>query len=177
VTGRIGRRIVITAIAALVLHVGGCTNQQDDGAAGSDDRISPATRPARDPTSEPAAPSVPPAGPDESWSGVLSNDGAYYVAYRPDPDPIPLNEVFDIDVRIFDGDDHAKAVDDVTLDVDGRMPQHRHGMNRLPEVTRNTDGSWTVTGMLFHMPGRWELYFDITRGGVTERAQVAVNLD
>ena len=36
------------------------------------------------------------------------------------------------------------------------------------------DGSYQVDGLLLHMPGYWEVYFDLTTGPVTERAQVAV---
>jgi hypothetical protein len=49
-------------------------------------------------------------------------------------------------------------------------------MNRVPEVTRAGDG-FLVGGMLFHMPGRWELYLDVTEGALTERAQLEVLLD
>jgi hypothetical protein len=31
--------------------------------------------------------------------------------------------------------------------------------------------------MLFHMPGYWELYFDLSREGIMERAQGAVTLE
>ena len=31
--------------------------------------------------------------------------------------------------------------------------------------------------MLFHMAGRWEIYFDITRGGITSRAQDEITLE
>ncbi len=59
----------------------------------------------------------------------------------------------------------------------GRMPEHRHGMTRRPVIVRRADGSFTITGMLFHMPGYWEIHFDITREGETERAQLEVDLD
>ena len=39
------------------------------------------------------------------------------------------------------------------------------------------DGHFTVEGMLFHMVGRWELYLDVTRGPLTERAQFEVVLE
>jgi len=34
-----------------------------------------------------------------------------------------------------------------------------------------------VLGLRFHMPGRWELYFDVTRDGVLERAQIDLELE
>jgi hypothetical protein len=57
------------------------------------------------------------------------------------------------------------------------MPHHRHGMNREPSIERMDDGTFEITNMLFHMPGYWELHFDITRGMTTERAQVEITLE
>ena len=65
---------------------------------------------------------------------------------------------------------------DLQVQVDARMPAHFHGMNRTPKLTRQADGSFTAEGLLFHMPGHWELTFDISRGGKTERAQVDIEL-
>lgn len=51
------------------------------------------------------------------------------------------------------------------------MPHHGHGMAVEP-VTRRIDsmpGVFEVTGMMFHMPGEWELYIDIIDGPYTER--------
>ncbi|MEE8141931.1 MAG: hypothetical protein V3T77_02410 [Planctomycetota bacterium] len=108
---------------------------------------------------------------------VESNDGAFYVTYQPLPDPIPLNEPFALVVVVFQDPEHRKAAADVSLEVDAAMPQHRHGMTLEPQVEAHGAGSFTVQGMLFHMPGRWELYFDITQGPVTERAQLDVKLE
>lgn len=109
--------------------------------------------------------------------GLSSAGGQYVVIYKTSPHPIPLNEPFAINVRVLDAKSRSEPLADVTLDVDGRMPHHRHGMNRQPVVTRGDNGSFHVQGMLFHMPGRWELYFDITRDGRTERAQDVIFLD
>ena len=57
------------------------------------------------------------------------------------------------------------------------MPEHGHGMNRVPKVAPRPDGGFHAEGLLFHMPGRWELYFDVTQGAVTERAQTDVFLE
>ena len=66
---------------------------------------------------------------------------------------------------------------DVGLAVDAAMPEHGHGMNRVPKVAPRPDGGFHAEGLLFHMPGRWELYFDVTQGAVTERAQTDVVLE
>ena len=46
-----------------------------------------------------------------------------------------------------------------TLKVDAHMPEHRHGMNYRPEVKRLAPGRWHAEGLMFHMPGKWELVF------------------
>ena len=39
------------------------------------------------------------------------------------------------------------------------------------------NGRFEVSGLRLHMPGRWEIYFDIGRGAIIERAQVDIDLD
>ena len=69
------------------------------------------------------------------------------------------------------------SLEGVELSVDAAMPEHGHGMNRVPEVRHAGDGRYVVDGMLLHMPGRWEVYFDVTDGALTERAQIEVELE
>ena len=64
-----------------------------------------------------------------------------------------------------------------TLRPDAAMPQHGHGMNVAPTVKRTGDGEFRVDGMLFHMPGYWELYFDLGSADSLERAQGSVTLE
>src|SRR3954471_16042852 len=47
------------------------------------------------------------------------------------------------------------------LKVDAQMPEHRHGMNYRPEVKPVSPGLWHVEGLMFHMPGKWQLAFEI----------------
>jgi hypothetical protein len=127
-------------------------------------------------TEEPAAVPDEPAAP--AWEGaseLASNAGHYLVRYRTAPDPIPWGDPFALDVWVFGPD--GSPVEGVVLSVDAAMPEHGHGMNRVTKVTPAEHGGFDVAGMLFHMPGHWELYFDVTRGALTERAQIDVELD
>lgn len=113
------------------------------------------------------------------WSqgrAVASNAGTYRVVYHSLPTPIPRGEVYALEVWVFDGADATHPLTDVVLTVDAAMPEHQHGMNRRPVVHARAGGGFQVEGLLFHMPGRWELYFDVTRGAITERAQASVEL-
>ena len=55
------------------------------------------------------------------------------------------------------------------LSVDATMPEHRHGMNYTPLVSRAGEQQFHADGLLMHMPGRWQMSFDLRIDGKTER--------
>ena len=126
-----------------------------------------------------------PAPPDPEreprpWDAATawrSSAGTYVVRFRSAPEPLPDNEDFTLDVWVFDVAWPDQPLGDVQLSVDAEMPQHGHGMNLRPKVEPGADGRFHVTGMLFHMTGEWQLYFDVTRGAITERAQYELVLE
>jgi NHL repeat len=102
---------------------------------------------------------------------TCSNGGRYHVSVSA-PDPFPLNQLFGLQATVEEGCDPPRRPVAARLRVDAAMPEHRHGMNTEPVVTPRGAGQFGVEGLLLHMPGRWELYFDVTDGAVTERAQL-----
>jgi len=107
-----------------------------------------------------------------------SIDGSYIVEYRVLPGAVPLNQPFTIEARVLrDANGSPVADEAASIVVDARMPHHRHGMLTTPVLTARGGGLFRVEGMQFHMPGRWELYFDITENGVTERAMDVIVLE
>jgi hypothetical protein len=137
----------------------------------------PATRVAAPPV---RAESVLEPAPPPEWSRharVESNAGSYVVHVAPAPGELPDNEDFELRVWVSSAAAPNEVASGVKLAVDASMPEHGHGMNRTPRIERAPGGEFVVQGMLFHMTGRWELYFDITAGALTERAQVDVILE
>jgi len=108
---------------------------------------------------------------------ITSNAGTWHGVYECRPPESPLNETFGLSVRVYADAAHTRPAADVELSVDARMPRHGHGMRREPMIERAGPGHFEVEGMLLHMPGYWELHFDVTRGAVTERAQDSLELD
>ncbi len=53
--------------------------------------------------------------------------------------------------------------------VDARMPAHGHGMNYRPKATQIADGHYRFDGLILHMPGQWQLIFDVTQAGQRTR--------
>ena len=61
--------------------------------------------------------------------------------------------------------------------VDAGMPEHRHGMNYRPTLTALGAGRYRAEGMMFHMPGRWELVFELRAAGRTDRLAKSIVLE
>lgn len=106
---------------------------------------------------------------------IVSNDGTIRVAYAFESSPPPLNEPFAMELRVESMD--GAALGAVAVIADAGMPEHGHGMNVEPTVTQLGKDVFRVENMLFHMSGRWEIYFDVTREGVTSRAQDEITLE
>lgn len=85
------------------------------------------------------------------------------VMFRTVPAPIEVGRHFSVEAIVC-ATPAAQG-----LRVDAQMPEHRHGMNYRPRVSASGDGRYVAEGLLFHMPGRWELVFDVERDGRMER--------
>lgn len=122
----------------------------------------------------PAGPAAIPSPP--TWRSIVSREGTYTVQWRALPEPIPSNEPFELEVKLFRGTSELVPLPGARLYVSGWMPEHGHGMLRGPKATDNGDGSYRVRGMLLHMSGRWQLFFDLVDGASSERAQCELEL-
>jgi hypothetical protein len=103
----------------------------------------------------------------------LSENGLFRLSFTASEPAIPINllHTWALHVETPDG----QPVDDAIIAVDGRMPQHGHGLPTRPQVTQNLGGGdYLVEGMKFQMGGWWVIEFDITVDGQTD--QVSFNL-
>lgn len=107
---------------------------------------------------------------EQPWTTAATADGTWTISWRPRGGPIVSAEPIVLEIKIDQGERSVGLV------VDAEMPHHGHGMNFVPEVTGG-DGAWVATGLLFHMPGRWEVAIDVVHNGVTERAQWTVEVE
>jgi hypothetical protein len=109
------------------------------------------------------------------WKEVMSNNGDFMVMWQAAPEPIPLNDIFQLSVMVHDSTGDTMLMSSELTAVDATMPAHGHGMNTAPLVTANGDGSFVVDGMMFHMAGEWEIVFDVADQGVTDTAATLVD--
>ncbi len=98
--------------------------------------------------------------------GELIVSPGYWVGYRTHPAPIPVGRHFSIELAVCPKSG-VRTIESVR--VDAWMPAHRHGMNYQPEVVSLGDGRFRAEGLMFHMPGRWELIFDVRSGDTNDR--------
>jgi hypothetical protein len=97
----------------------------------------------------------------------MSDTGLFKVSYTTSTDAIPINQIHQWTLHVEDAD--GKPVDNATMDVDGDMPQHGHGLPTRPRVTQYLgNGDYLVDGMKFQMGGWWLMAFTITASGKTD---------
>jgi hypothetical protein len=96
-------------------------------------------------------------------AGAQRLDSArFQLAYQPTPAPIPVGRHFAIDFVLCPRDGAAPPAE---VRVDATMPEHKHGMNYRPSVKALGPGQYRAEGLMFHMPGRWELVFELRGAG------------
>jgi hypothetical protein len=124
------------------------------------------------------APSVVAARPEVvALHSGETQQGRFTYRWTSEPDPVPFNERFALIVSVARADQPDRNLPDVTLEANALMPEHGHGMNTMPATTRLPDGRFRVEGMLFHMPGLWQIVFIIRDGGTYDSVLVPVRLE
>lgn len=99
-------------------------------------------------------------------------DGAVQAAWTVEGAPITVGKLFAVEVQVC-------PADAVLSRVDATMPEHQHGMNYRPRIQRvgaAQDGRWRAEGLMFHMPGRWDLRLDVLVAGRTQKLTDTVTL-
>ncbi|MFM9883887.1 MAG: hypothetical protein ACKVQT_12755 [Burkholderiales bacterium] len=97
----------------------------------------------------------------------------YVLAYRTEPEKIKIGEHFAIDLVLCAKEGGPEPA---SVRVDASMPEHRHGMNYRPSVTRRGPHQHRAEGLLLHMPGRWEFAFDVHGAPAVERLTHSVTV-
>jgi len=97
--------------------------------------------------------------------GTRLESKSYVLAYRAAPE---VGKHFSVEIAAC-----AKSgPPPKALKVDAQMPEHRHGMNYLPEVKPLAPGRWQASGLMFHMPGKWEFLFVVEGERMTREVVV-----
>ena len=106
---------------------------------------------------------MPPAGFDARHRAEAAD---FVVHFRADPASIEVGRLFAIEAVVCERQPGSVATE---LAIDANMPDHRHGMNYRPTIAPLGDRRFRADGLMFHMPGRWQLVFDVGTGARRER--------
>jgi hypothetical protein len=122
-----------------------------------------------------AAAASPACEPELAGAGLERIESKGYVlAFRTDPRNLVPGKHFALDIAVCA---RPGAAAPALAKVDAHMPEHRHGMNYAPSITRRGPLRWRAEGLLLHMPGRWEWVFELRAGDAIERLTHSRTLD
>lgn len=112
----------------------------------------------------------------EQLSGATRRieDAKYEIVFRSAPAPIETGKHFSLDFVVCP---RAGAGSPDAVRVDAVMPEHRHGMNYRPAVLARGAGLYRADGLMFHMPGLWEIRFDVVTAAGTDRLVATTQLE
>ncbi len=97
----------------------------------------------------------------------LSENGLFKVSYTASTGAVPVNQLHQWTLHIETAE--GQPVENATINVDGDMPQHGHGLPTQPRVTKNLgNGDYLVDGMKFQMGGWWVMDFNIIANDQTD---------
>ncbi|MEA2464851.1 MAG: hypothetical protein QOJ98_2598 [Acidobacteriota bacterium] len=107
--------------------------------------------------------------PDQFGLGPrTSAESRYTATIEPPAQPLKARRMLKVQVTIRDAG--GRPVDGATIDIDGGMPQHGHGLPTKPRVTRSLgDGRYEIDGLRFNMGGWWELHLAVTSPAGADR--------
>jgi hypothetical protein len=91
------------------------------------------------------------------------------VSYRTTPAKIEVGKPFVLELAAC-AKKGGVSLERVRLDA--HMPEHRHGMNYRVKVVSLGAGRFQSEGWLFHMPGRWEFFFDLGTERLTHSVRI-----
>lgn len=116
-----------------------------------------------------ASPALAEPCPDAALAAMserMTADGAT-VAYKTTPARIAVGKPFSVEVvACLLGAERTAAS---KIRVDAGMPMHGHGMNYTPGERRIGPGHAAFDGLVFHMPGTWQITFDVYDGDKRQR--------
>ena len=89
--------------------------------------------------------------------------------------PLRINTMHSWQIRVIDSE--SKPVTMASVSIEGGMPEHAHGLpTRAKDTSEISPGTYLLQGVRFHMPGRWEIKFTISREDQQEFGMASIQL-
>lgn len=106
----------------------------------------------------------------------MTNGKSYRISLSSRLEPPPLNKMHSWEISVTDR--RGRAVENLSLSFEGRMPGQRHDLPTWPKLTRKLDqGRYLIEGVKFDRQGWWRLHVTASRGDKKERAVFSIRVD
>ena len=96
----------------------------------------------------------------------LSSSDSSVLHYRSSVQPLPVAKHFSLQFQ-FCRDGEILTIERFKLKA--LMPAHGHGMNYAIKLSQRESGIVEASGLLFHMPGDWQLRLDFYESGIARQ--------
>ena len=104
----------------------------------------------------------------DDGTGVALENG-HLLHYRIKNPPLPLARHFAMQFQLCH---NGKALPLEGFKIDASMPRHGHGMNYRAEINPLGRTLVEADGLLFHMPGLWQINLEFSSGDSKHRVEL-----
>lgn len=103
-----------------------------------------------------------------------ATDAGIQIEIYSDLTPLAINRIHSWQIRLLDANGNPMQAQ---MNISGGMPEHDHGMPTAPQITALlNNGNYLLEGMRFHMPGHWQLLFEISVDAALQTAVIDFQL-
>ena len=106
---------------------------------------------------------------DLAGASRIGLDGAATMLYRIKSPPFAVAQHFAMQFRFCRGEQSLTVK---RFELDALMPAHNHAMNYRARIDILDDGLIEASGLLFHMPGQWQVVVDVEYGGTAQQLKI-----
>ncbi len=109
--------------------------------------------------------------PDELPPQTVLTDGdSFEVSWEGPEQPLPFQELFEIELYITDTASDEER-DDLDVELRARLADSTVESPTVPRVSGGNSGQYSVEGLLLHVPQAWELLVNVDDGDQRETAR------
>jgi len=91
----------------------------------------------------------------------------FHISATPEVESLDINRMHKWRITVTDRQGHA--VSGASIEIEGGMPEHDHGLATNPRMTaERAPGEYLIEGMKFHMNGYWEIILSIRTPAASE---------
>jgi hypothetical protein len=99
-------------------------------------------------------------------AALVSQSGHFEAHLSPTP-AAPVTGENTLHIHLMDPE--GNGLTGASVAVEPWMPAHGHGSPEEPVVEEASDGVYTVSNLVYSMPGHWEVRIDITHDDTSDR--------